>query len=838
MPQTPDSDRFSNFCVELDSPWSFKQTNDQVWLPATVPGCVHLDLMSNGVISDPFYRTNERDAQWIETRNWEYRTTFQCPEAWLGYDNVELEFAGLDTFADVYLNGELLLHADNMFVRWQIPVRESLQPGTNELFLAFQSPINRALPLHEKSPYRYPAVNDQAEIPLSVYARKAPYHYGWDWGPRLVTCGIWRPVRLWGWNEAHINDLHFRQLSLTPDAAELELNLDVASGYEGDAEVRLKIADSASSIAVTFPVTLREGAQTVAVSFTIPQPKLWWPNGLGEAHLYRAEAALLTPRGGDRAARNIGLRTVEVVNEKDALGQSFLLKVNGRPVFMKGANYIPPDSFNARVTREGYEKLFEAASAAHFNMLRVWGGGVYEDDYFYELADARGILIWQDFMFACALYPADDEFLKNVEREAVYNVKRLRSHPSLALWCGNNEIAVAWQEWGWQQHYGYGEDDKKALEQGYAKLFHELLPAVVRRHDPARFYFPSSPISGWGRAEEFAVGDNHFWGVWHGEWPIEDYQTYIPRFMSEYGFQSFPDIVTTQRFADLTDFDLFSEVMQHHQRSGKGNGLLQKYLEEWFHQPLDFAALLYVGQLLQAEAVKIAVEAHRRAMPFCMGSLYWQFNDCWPGASWSSIDYYGRWKASHYAVARAYAPVLVAPVLEGGRLAVFLVSDEKHGRQATLNLTLQKFTGEVRWRETRPANVAANAVGLHFDEMLAAFDGWQENDTLFHAELTADGETLSENTLYFAKPRALELPAPNLQRAVKETADGAQIVVRTDVLAKNVFLYLPGDDDAHFSDNYFDLPPGREKSVTLRSRFSVEEIAGKLRLFTLRDSYL
>ena len=839
MNSTPHFAINTNLCTELSSPWRFKEANGEVWSPASVPGCVHLDLLSNGIISDPFFRANERELQWIEKGDWEYRAEFEAPAEWLKFENLELEFAGLDTFAEVYLNGEVILRADNMFVGWRIAVGERLRFGeANDLHIIFQSPVKRAMPRYENSRFRYPAVNDQAEKQVSIYSRKAPYHYGWDWGPRLVTSGVWRPIRVHGWNQARICELQLQQQTLTADVAKLQAQITVDSDFTGPAELRLTLKDGVSSQVQNFSAKLHEGIQTVTLPVTIAHPKIWWPNGLGQQHLYLIEVELVTVKGGSSASRRIGLRALEVINEQDAIGESFYLKVNGAPVFMKGANYVPPDSFPTRVTRERYDKMFQDMRAANYNMLRVWGGGYYEDDYFYDLADEYGILIWQDFMFACSLYPADETFLKSIELEAIYNIKRLRHHPSLALWCGNNEIAVAWKEWGWQDNYGYSEDDKKELDKGYEAIFNQALPNAVRRNDAGRFYFPSSPISGWGNPAEFNCGDNHFWGVWHAGWPFEDYQTYIPRFMSEYGFQSFPDIITTSKFAEPQDFDPFSEVMLHHQRSGQGNALIKRYLEEWYHPPKNFPSFLYIGQLLQAEAIKIAIEAHRRAKPFCMGTLYWQFNDCWPGASWSGIDYFGRWKALHYTVEAAYKPIIAIPVLEGGRIGVYVVSDELSQRKVQLTLSLQKFTGETIWSGNTPLIIPANSSQLVWDEMLAAFTGYSESDTLFHVELWADAKLLFGNTLYFAKPLELELPRPNLNWMIKEELGHVAINLKTDVLAKNVHLVLTEDETAHFSRNYFDLLPGTETKLIAYTKFTAEEIAAKIQFITLVDSYL
>ena len=829
----------------LDSGWQFRQAGTDKWRSAIVPSCVHLDLLREGLIPDPFYRAHEADVQWIETQDWEYRTAFECDAELLACDGVELEFAGLDTFADVFLNGKLILQAANMFVRERLAVRRHLREGTNELRIYFHSPINRTLPEYRASPYRYPAVNDQSHEQVSVYARKAPYHYGWDWGPRLVTSGIWRPITLHAWRGARWHNVHLTQESVNANATELTAHLDILAAHAGPAQVELKITtpdDVAFSVQVRQQVELQAGVNNLKLPVQIDEPRLWWPHGMGAPHLYDIAATLITDSGATTHTLRYGVRTVEVINLPDDIGESFFLKVNDVPIFIKGANYVPPDSFMPQVSRERYEKIFADATAAHFNMLRVWGGGVYEDDYFYQLADAHGILIWQDFMFACSLYPITDEFAANVAREARDNVRRLRHHAALALWCGNNEIGEAWKRWGWQTDYGYSEADKRALEKGYARIFDEILPQTVNELDAGRFYFPSSPISGWGRAEDFRRGDNHFWGVWHAKWPFEDYRTYVPRFMSEYGFQSFPDLVTTNRFAAPEDFDLFSPVMLAHQKNRRGNSIIKKYLEDWYAPPRDFPAFLYVSQLLQAEGIKIAIEAHRRARPFCMGTLYWQLNDCWPVASWSSVDYYGRWKALHYFVEKAYRPVVIMPDLEGGRVGVYVASDELTPRTARLVVHLQEFTGATQWRYEQTLTVAPAASQLVFDAMLAeiAPPVWDDRTSFLTAVLFDEsGAEISSNALYFVRPKDLQLPAPNLRYTVTQL-DGAQVQVhlRTENLAKNVYLLCAADADAHFSDNYFDLWPHQERLIEVKTQLDADALARSLSVMTLREAVL
>ncbi|HVO76874.1 MAG TPA: glycoside hydrolase family 2 protein, partial [Candidatus Bathyarchaeia archaeon] len=633
----------SRSTIVLDRGWEFRRVSEGTWRRATVPGCVHTDLYDRGLIPDPFYGDNERALQWIENEDWEYRTTFDADADFLSRERIEIDFAGLDTYADVYLNDSLIIRADNMFREWRSSCKGLLRDKGNELRVYFHSPV-------EAVRARWQSLGRELPGGPRVLTRKAAYQYGWDWSPRYVTSGIWRPVRLVAWDQARIKNLWIVQHQLTSERADLAASFEIESTARQTVTMSIYIGNESYKV---FDVDLLPGSNDVSLDFSIPRPELWWANGLGEPRLYdflgemRAGGVLL-----DWTSRQFGIRTIDLVREKDAAGTSFYFRLNGVPVFMKGANYVPQDCFPSRLSGERHEFLVASAANAGMNMLRVWGGGVYEDDDFYSLCDKYGILVWQDFMFACGMYPADSLFLDNVREEASENVTRLRSHPCLALWCGNNEIDEGWHHWGWQGEFGYSAVDSARVWGDYVKLFHELLPAVVEKYDPGAAYLPSSPVHGRADPRSLTEGDSHYWGVWHDGEPFEAYTRNIPQFMSEFGFQSFPPLAAIESFARPEDWRVDSPVMLAHQKNPRGNEIITTYLERSYRTPRDFASFVYVSELLQAEGMKTGIEAHRRAKPYCMGSLYWQLNDCWPAVSWSSIDYYGNPKALYYYARR------------------------------------------------------------------------------------------------------------------------------------------------------------------------------------------
>jgi beta-mannosidase len=820
--------------MDLTSGWQFKQADSGEWLPATVPGTVHTDLLANKKIEDPFYRTNERDLQWIDKKDWVYQTTMKIDSSILEKEKIELCFKGLDTYADVYVNDSLVLKADNMFREWDVDCKKFLRQGDNILKIYLHSPVRIGLKELEKLGYGLPASNDQSENGglgdkrVSVFTRKAGYHYGWDWGPRFVTSGIWRPVALRAWNNAKINNIQIVQENVSAEKANLKAIFEVQSTARGSAEIEI-ICSNDSTLRATGTISLRPGICKGEIDITVKNPKLWWTNGLGEAFLYHLTGNLKLDNAViDGKQVSVGIRTVRIVQQPDSLGKSFYVELNGKPVFMKGANYIPNDNFLPRVTPDEYEKVVKSAFDVNMNMLRVWGGGIYENNEFYDLCDKYGILVWQDFMFACSMYPGDSAFLENVRLEAIDNVKRLRNHPSLALWCGNNEIDIAWQQnnekggWGWKQQYN--PEQRKAIWHAYDTIFHKILPDVVKDYDPGKFYWPSSPLAGWGKHSDLNAhsGDIHYWDVWWGQKPFEAYETNIGRFMSEYGFQSFPEFNTVKTYTIPSDYDIFSEVMKAHQRSSIGNGTIKNYMQRDYKVPADFRKFLYVGQVLQAEGIKFAMEAHRRAKPYCMGTLFWQINDCWPVASWSSTDYYRRWKAQQYYARKAFSDVLVSPDLDSSKVSVYVVNDLFNTINSKLALKVIDFTGKILFEKTIDAVLAPNSSKEFFsDEVARIVPAAALKTSLLYAEVKEGDKVLSSNILYFLPPKDLSLPHSTVIAEIKEEKDLFTLRLSSTKLVKNLYLSLE-DGDGFFSDNYFDILPGQKVIITFKPSGSMD----------------
>lgn len=825
--------------VEINKGWEFKQVRGVNWYPATVPGVVHTDLMSNQIIEDPFFRMNERACQWVDKEDWEYKTTFSVSDDVFSKDHIRMVFKGLDTYADVYLNDEKILAANNMFREWTVDCKGKLKKQGNKLVVYLHSPVKKDLPKYEALPYHYEASNDQSENGgllnkrISIFARKAGYHYGWDWGPRLVTIGIWRPVFIEAWNDARIEDVQVFQENVSKESAKIRAVVEVSTSKDMKGVVSLSHAQNNQKYA-SVETDLKNGMNKVTVEFTLKNPRLWWSNGLGEQYLYPFKTALVVAGSEfDSKVTNIGIRSIRVVRENDQQGKSFYFELNGVPVFMKGANYIPCDNFVPRVSRERYEQVVLDAKNTNMNMLRVWGGGIYENDIFYDFCDKYGILIWHDFMFACSMYPADKEMLENIRQEAIQNVKRIRNHACLALWCGNNEINDAWFGWGWKPNY---EKQSKEIADKiwgeYQAIFYKTLPDVVKEYDPQTFYWPSSPLS------ESGSGDMHFWRVWHAEAPITDYAKVIPQFMSEYGFQSFPEFGSVKKYApEQRDWDIYSEVMLTHQRNNRGNQLINSYMQKDYRKPKDFRSFLYMSHLLQADAVRIGEEAHRRNMPRCMGSLYWQHNDCWPVASWSSTDYYGRWKALHYYTKRAFSEVLVSPFEEEGKLNVYVVSDRLSDIKANLNVRVMDLSGNVVFESTNQVTVPANTSKLFLTEPVEKIlKGKSRNDVFVYAELREKDRTLSTNTYYLAKAKDIDFPRVTINRSIKKVKGGYEVKMKADKLARGVYLELDTTNN-FFTDNYFDLLPGQAVTVKVDTSLAQAEFKKQMRIISIRDAY-
>lgn len=831
----------------LHEGWKFRQARLTNWYPATVPGVVHTDLLQNKIIEDPFFRLNERGLQWIDKEDWVYETCFTLAAGMMRKENMELVFEGLDTYADVYLNDECILKADNMFRRWSIPIRQYIREENNILKVYFHSPIKIDVPKWDALPYQYPASNDQSENgglfnkKISIFARKAGYHYGWDWGPRLVTSGIWRPVYIRAWSDLRINDVFIEQKEVGAGRAVIAGHVELDADKDMDG-VLVTITDEVTGrVLGEWQADLKRGTNRVTVDFVLHKPKLWWSNGLGEPFLYRFRTDIIA--GGellDSKTERVGIRSLKVVHQPDKDGHTFYIELNGRPVFAKGANYIPSDNFLPRVTPENYKKTILDAAGVNMNMLRVWGGGIYENDVFYDLCDEYGIMIWQDFMFACSMYPAEGALLDNIHQEAVDNVKRLRNHACIALWCGNNECQDAWLGWGWKREIErQNKEYADKIWAQYRQQYHVTLPGVVREYAPGTFYWPSSPFAFEGEMSGTTDGDRHYWSVWHGKAPISDYDSEKSRFFSEYGFQSFPEFESVKRYAPYPeDWDIRSEVMMSHQRGGDhANELIETYLLNEYKKPRDFRAFLYMNHVLQGDAIKTAIELHRRQMPYNMGTLFWQHNDCWPVASWASRDYYGRWKAQHYYVRKAYDDILISPVVEGDDLKVYAVSDRLENTSGRLQLQVCQFDGTVVHHWDKSVGISGNDSRVCFSAPLAKLlEGANRGTVYVRVDYTDKSGRVYHNNYCLGKQKDMDYPKVDLQTEVRSIEGGYEVTVSADKFARAVCLSV-ADNESVYSDNYFDVQPKSSVQVQVRTRLSAEAFNGSLRLTCLNNEF-
>jgi beta-mannosidase len=828
----------------LGQGWEFRQITaaaqspDTGWLPATVPGDVHLDLLANKKIPDPFFRDNEAKLQWIENESWEYRLNFDVPASWMARANVDLVFDGLDAAAQVYLNGAQALSADNMFRVWRVPVKGHLHAGKNLLRVVLPSPIKAAQAVAAGDPWQ-PKTKTEAK----TYIRKAAYEYGWDWGPRFVTSGIWRPVRLEAWDKVRIADFAIRQRDVSKDVAHLDAEVEVEASSAGPGKVTVQYTDNGKPVKVIETVALHAGHNVIDLPVEIRQPRLWYPAGYGDQPLYEFTAQVSAGASADGTMMDelktkAGMRSIVLRRELDKWGRSFELVVNGIPVFAKGADVIPFDSFPNRVTTANYRRILESARDANMNMIRHWGGGYYETDEFYSICDELGIMVWQDFMFGNDWQPGTYAFKLNIEAEAEDQVRRLRNHPSIVVWCGNNETEGAFN---WNGRDALPADVRLQMWQDYLTEFSGILPAVVARLDGETPYWPSSPSSDYEAVSAtFHSGDDHIWDVWHGRVPFSTYETHHTRFVTEYGFQSFPEMKTIETFTQPEDrTGIFTPVMMSHQKNKEGNSIILDYLLKDYPQPKDFASFLYVSQVLQAEGIKIGAEHFRRSRPETMGSIFWQLNDCWPVASWSSIDYYGRWKALQYYARRFYAPMLVSPHVEDGSVKVYVVSDKTVAQPATLRVRLMDFDGKVLLEESKAMNVTPLGSNVYLEWPLKKLTDAGAADTsrvFVAADLAAGGVQISRNLTYLAPVKGIKLKPAILR--VETTGGGGNYKVRitSPVLARSVYLSF-GDLDVKVSDNYFDLLPGETAEITATGGVSLDALKAQLKVISLTDAF-
>ena len=820
----------SRIRYSLDGEWQLRQVGSDDWLAACVPGGVHTDLLAAGRIADPFIGDEETRVQWVPEQDWEYRRTFIVDATLLASERVFLVCEGLDTLADVSVNGTLIGSGENMFRAYRWEVGRHLQEGANELCIVFRSAVTYAAAGNQAQPL--PEVNDP--LPGAPYVRKAPSHYGWDWGPHLPPVGIWRAIRLEGYSAARLADIHLRQ-------RHADGKVTLAAHIQADV---YQPAPLAVTLVLTAPdgqtqaiqTALAAGSATAAIE--IADPQLWWPNGYGGQPLYTLQVELVSAGVTlDEQRYQLGLRTLELRRRPDEWGESFTFVVNDVPIFAKGSNWIPADSFPTRVSLAQYDGLLGAAAATHQNMVRVWGGGYYEDEAFYDLCDRYGLLVWQDFMFACAAYPLNEAaFLANVQGEVEYNVRRLRHRACLALWCGNNEIEAAWAGWGWSATPAWA--DLMAADE---QFFYHTLPQWLAADDPDHAYWPSSPSSNvpFQNPDDGQVGDIHQWAVWHLNKPFTQYRETPARFVSEFGFQALPTPATIAYYATPAERNMTSYVMEQHQRNNGGNGRIMTYLTAYFQLPRDFATLVYLTQILEAEALRVGVEYWRSCWPRTAGTLYWQLNDCWPVASWSSIDYFGRWKAAHYAARRFYAPLLLALAPAEGSITASVHNDRRVACAGSLRWSVETLDGEVLAGGAMPVTVApftvAHLAPLDCSTVVTAAN---RRAVVLICELWEGEQLQAQRVSPFVPDKHLNLVEPALSVEM-HVVDGMLVVtVRARSLARFVELTLT-DTAVIFSDNYFDLPAGRIVSVTcpLPPGWTLDQAQAALRMQTLFHSY-
>ncbi|MCK0202836.1 glycoside hydrolase family 2 protein [Ornithobacterium rhinotracheale] len=833
---------FSQKSISLNQDWQFAEVNSEKWYKIDIPTSVQQALIQHKILPPPYEGTNEEKIQWVEDKDWIFIKDFEIQADDLKFPNILLQLTGLDTFADVFLNEHKILHAQNMFVPHNISVKKYLKAGKNTLKIKFYSPIKYNEPKRLAAGFEYPADNDHRTEKVSVYSRKAPYHFGWDWGIRIAQMGIWRPVYLQFLNEAYITDYFVEQKEVSEKKAVIQNHLQIKSDKDFKANIVLNIRENGktiSSIQRSFDIV--KGSNSFLLPIDLNQPKLWQPNGWGKQNLYDFSIEI---KNKDKtiSSKNhkIGIRKIELVREKEPKGESFYFKVNGNPIFAKGANYIPGETLKAQQDSTYYERLFKNVVAANMNMLRVWGGGIYENDYFYELADRYGILIWQDFMFACTPYPSDSAFLDNVEEEAISNIKRLRNYACVALWCGNNEVEESIKYWGFEKRVP--ADAYQNFFHSYDQIFKTLLPDLVKKYAPETPYIHGSPlIANWGRPATWAYGDSHYWGVWYGRQPFEILDKNVPRFMSEFGFQAFPEEKTLRTFADEKDFALDSKVIQAHQKSSTGNDAIKEYMERYYRMPENFSDFVYLGLVLQGEGMKKGMLAHRRNRPYCMGSLYWQLNDSWPVVSWSSVDYYNNWKALHYKAREAFAPIAVDAYQNSDtqKYDFYIFSDElKNIPKANLEVKLMDFSGKILKKWNFPTDVLANqtqkVASLNLKNI--ADEKTMKNAFLVLNLKDQKGKTLAQDNFYFLPVKELNLPKNQIHTKLKFKNGKYYLKLKTDKLAKNVFVEIP-ILGVQFSDNFFDLLPNETKTIEISSPELNENHPPTIKIRQVRDTY-
>ena len=815
----------------LNGTWLLENNELDIKCNGTVPGSMYLDLLTNQLIEDPFYRENEQDALKLSYKDYTYSRNFDVDEQLLSHQKVVLVCEGLDTLSSVYINNHLIAQTNNMHRRYEFDVKDYLVVSQNDIRIEFDAPAKYVEDQHAIKPI----CKGKDSLQGIYYLRKAHSMFGWDWGPKLPDVGIWRDIYLEGVDEVKVEDIIINQIHYD-NKVDLEFiikNEWIIKRNDFTFEIVLNSPQGKSRV-----VKGQYTGQEITTTLTIDDPELWWPNNFGEPSLYSVAIRIISPSAVVyQNELKYGLRTIDIKQEPDQWGESFEVVVNGLPIFLMGADFIPEDSILSRRSAEKTGHLLEQCIEANFNCVRVWGGGYYPDDSFYDKCDELGLLVWQDFMFACRLYDLTDEFVDNIKQEFRDNIRRLRHHASLAMWCGNNEI-----EWGLSDDW---LPDTPKNRRDYLRQYHEIIPSVLKEEDPTRFYWPSSPSSKGDFTDPNIdhIGDMHYWGVWHENKPFTDYRNYYPRFMSEFGLQSFPCLKTLESVTIEEDRNIFSPVMENHQKNKSCNGKILHYISENYRYPKDFESLLYVSQLIQAEGIKYGVEHWRRHRGRCMGAIYWQLNDCWQVASWASIDYEGRWKALHYYAKKFFAPVLISAHEEETNVSLHLTNETKEKISGVYSWQFCKLDGTVvssgKEAIVTDALTATELIDLDFKMYLS--NEMERRNYYLSYDFEVDGKVVSENTVVFTKFKTLELKKGTISFELLEYEESYSIIISSDTFSKYVQVDLKYDDFV-CSDNFFDLLPNKQKVIEISKNkllkpLTYEELLSQLKITSLIDSF-
>lgn len=801
-----------------------------------IPGTVLSGLLAAGKIKDPFYRTNEDATRALFWKDYVFTRTFDVDEELLAQQHIVLVCEGLDTLAEISINGTFLAKTDNMHRTWKFQAKKLLHPGKNEIQIVFRSVLRFI------EDYPYEAHKKINYIPCgsmkgNQLLRKAHSMFGWDWGPQTIDAGIFRDIYLQGYSHARIEDIRIHQQHAKNVSVQTSITL--SESVPGQ-KLCVELSEDGADKPLQTKLCKTNADGVAAVDFVIENPKLWWPNDYGDQPLYIVRTTLLDEDGTslESITRRIGLRTLTISQEKDEWGNEFAFCVNGVKIFTRGGNYIPDDCLYTRITEKKLDYILESCRRAHFNCVRVWGGGYYPSDAFYDLCDEKGLIVWQDLMYACNVYDVTDAFAENCRQETYDNVRRLRHHASLGLWCGNNEIESAWDHWGdFQKETPY-------LRADYIRLFEEVLPKAVQEADGETFYWHSSPSSGgcFDNPDDANRGDTHYWDVWHGQKPFTDYRKYFFRFCSEFGFQSFPCAKTVNSFTLEDDRNIFSRVMESHQKNDAANGKMLYYLSENLRYPKDLTHLLYASQVLQGMSIKYGVDHWRRNRGRCMGTLYWQINDDWPAPSWSSIDYFGRWKALHYMAQKFYAPHAVSMTLEDHRCHVYFSNESFETTEYSLTLSIRDLSGNVlETYETKGNSPAFSAIETAVVDICSWED--QKDDVFLEAVIHTKDQKVLKDVETLVPYKYLNLKNPVISTEAEETNDAFILHISSDCFAP--FVALDFDDaDVIFSDNFFHLTDKTvqdiivKKEDILQGHFeNAEDFRKRLQILSLGTSY-